>query len=77
MNTEKERNFTQSAIEEGESNLRTALAEAEKKMKQGREQITKWATDIDKRTHENPWPVVAGVGLGCLLLGIVIGKSKN
>ena len=77
MDQENVKDYTQSAIQEGESRLRGALAEAERKLKQGQEQMTKWAADIDKQAHENPWPLVAGVGVGCLLLGLVIGKSKN
>jgi len=66
-----------SNIEDGEFKLNKALCEAEKKLKQGFEQATKMANDIDKKTHENPWPVVAAVGVSCLLLGLLIGKSKN
>ncbi|MBF0570339.1 MAG: hypothetical protein HQL12_00560 [Candidatus Omnitrophica bacterium] len=66
-----------SSIEEGEARLKNALFEAEKKLKQGCEQAAKLASDIDKKTHENPWPVVAGVGIGCLLLGLLIGKSRD
>lgn len=66
-----------SNIEEGEFKLKNALCEAEKRLKQGYEQATKMASDIDKKTHENPWPVVAGVGVGCLLLGLLIGKSRH
>jgi ElaB/YqjD/DUF883 family membrane-anchored ribosome-binding protein len=75
MITEQEK-FT-STIDEGESKLRNTLYEAEKRLKEGREQVTKMAADIDKRAHENPWPVVAGVGVSCLLLGLLIGKSKD
>jgi len=66
-----------SSIEEGEFKLKNALCEAEKRLKQGYEQATKLASDIDKKTHENPWPVVVGMGVSCLLLGLLIGKSKN
>jgi len=66
-----------STIEEGEFKLKNALCEAEKRLKQGYEQVTKLASDIDKKTHDNPWPVVVGVGGICLLLGLLIGKSKN
>jgi len=75
MITEQEK--IPSTIDEGESKLRNTLYEAEKRLKEGREQITKMAADIDKKAHENPWPVVAGVGVSCLLLGLLIGKSKD
>lgn len=61
----------------GENSLKEALCEAEKKIKEGNEQVTKWATGVDKQAHENPWPLVTGVGVGCLLLGIILGKSKG
>lgn len=67
----------QSTLDQGESRLKVALSEAESKIKKGREQMTKWASDVDKQAHENPWPLVAGVGVGFLLLGLVIGKSKQ
>lgn len=70
-------NGIQSTLERGEDRLKSAYSEAENKIKQGREQVTKWATDVDKQAHENPWPLVAGAGVACLLLGIILGKSKN
>ena len=70
-------NDIQSTFERGENGLKDALAEAEKKMKQGHEEITKWATDVDKQAHVNPWPLVTGVGIGCLLVGLILGKSKS
>ncbi|MBF0511433.1 MAG: hypothetical protein HQL13_03795 [Candidatus Omnitrophica bacterium] len=66
-----------SSIEDGEFKLRNALEEAEKRLKQGYEQATKLASDIDKKTKENPWPVVVGVGISCLLLGLLIGKTRD
>jgi len=70
-------NDLQSNFEQGEHRIKDALCEAEKKMKQGHEEITKWATDVDKQAHENPWPLVTGIGIGCLLLGVILGKSKG
>ena len=77
IDQEKVKNYTQATLEQGEDRLKNALSEAEKKVRQGQEQVTKWAEDINKRTHDNPWPIVAGVGMGCLLLGLILGKSKN
>ena len=74
---EKIKSYGKEVIKEGEDQLRNALCEAQKHLKQGQEQVIKWTGDINKQTHENPWPVVAGVGVGCLLLGLLIGKSKN
>ncbi|MBF0571555.1 MAG: hypothetical protein HQL12_06745 [Candidatus Omnitrophica bacterium] len=65
------------SIEDGEFKLKNAIYDAEKRIQQGYEQVTKMASDIDKKAHDNPWPIVAGVGISCLLLGLLIGKSKN
>lgn len=69
-------NNTKNAIEEGEDRLTEAIHETEDRLKEGREQMTKMAKDLDKQAHENPWMVVAGVGVGCLLLGLILGKSR-
>ncbi len=74
---DKNKNYTQSAFNQGEDRIKDALSQAEDKMKQGQEQVTRWATDMDKKTRENPWPLVAGVAVGGLLLGLILGKSKN
>ena len=74
---EKTKDYTKDGIEEGESRLKSALFEAEKRLKQGHDQAVKLASDINKQTHENPWPVVAGVGIGCLLLGMLISRSRD
>ena len=70
-------NDIKSTFARGENSLKDALCEAEKRMKEGNEQVTKWASGVDKQAHENPWPLVTGVGVGCLLLGIILGKSKG
>lgn len=74
---DKAKEYSQSAMEQGESNLKQALGEAEKKLKEGHDQATKWASTIDKQVHDNPWPLVAGVSVACFLLGLIIGKSKE
>ena len=74
---DKIKSYTHSVIDQGEDHLKGMLHEAEGRLKQGHERVTKWASDVDKQAHENPWPVVTGVGVGCLLLGIILGKSKG
>ena len=74
---DKIKDYGREIIEEGESKLRHAIDQAEKRLKQGRERAVKWAGEVDKQAHENPWPVVATVGFGCLLLGVLLGKSKD
>jgi ElaB/YqjD/DUF883 family membrane-anchored ribosome-binding protein len=70
-------NNEQATIDQGADKLRGAFNEAEKKIKQGQEQIARLASDIDKQARENPWPLVAGVSVVCFLVGIIIGKSRE
>jgi ElaB/YqjD/DUF883 family membrane-anchored ribosome-binding protein len=74
---EKAGNCAHLTLEQGESQIKDALSEAEKRIRQGQEKVNQWASDVDKQVHENPWPIVAGVGIGALLLGLVIGRSRN
>ena len=74
---EKIKNYGKHAIEEGESKLRNAIDDVERRIRQGHEQATKLAAEVNKQAHENPWPIVAGVGVGCLLLGMLVGRSKD
>ena len=76
-NTTKMKDYAQSAIEQGEGQLKSALRDAEEKLRVGREQVAKAMAQIDKHAHDNPWPIIAGTAVGCLLLGIVIGKSRD
>jgi ElaB/YqjD/DUF883 family membrane-anchored ribosome-binding protein len=46
-------------------------------LKQGEEQLRKVINTVDKQLHENPWPVVGGVALSCLLLGFLMGQRKG
>ncbi|MBL8014230.1 MAG: hypothetical protein JNN05_10315 [Candidatus Omnitrophica bacterium] len=71
------RNYAKSAIDEGEHRIMDAINNTEKRLKDGHEQVNKMARDLDKRAHENPWPVIATVGFGCLLVGLILGKSKD
>ncbi len=64
-------------IEQGEERLKNAMGDIEKKLKQGREQVQQLINQADKQLHDNPWPIVAGVAVGCLFLGFLAGKTKN
>ena len=74
---EKIKNYGKHAIEEGEYKLRNAIDEVERRLKQGHEHATKFASDVNKQAHDNPWPIVVGVGVGCLLLGMLLSKSRD
>jgi len=66
-------------ISDGEEKLKHAASEAQKRFRQGQEQVQQLISQADKQLHENPWPIVAGVALGCLFLGFFAGnvRSKN
>jgi ElaB/YqjD/DUF883 family membrane-anchored ribosome-binding protein len=62
---------------EGEKRFRETAQTIEKGIKQGQEQVRKAFEQVDKRLHENPWPVVAGIAFSCLLVGFIMGTSKR
>lgn len=66
-----------SAIHQGEDKIRNAVAEAEKRLKQGQKQAKEIISSVDKQLKEKPWPIVAGIAAGCLLLGFILGSSKR
>ena len=72
----KTKDYAQNAIDQGEDKVRSALYEAERRLREGKKQVTQWATDVDKQAHDNPWPIIAGVGIGCLLLGVILGRRN-
>jgi ElaB/YqjD/DUF883 family membrane-anchored ribosome-binding protein len=67
------------AMDEGEEKLKKAACDAQNRLKQGQEQVQQLISQADKQLHENPWPIVAGVAVGCLFLGFFAGnvRSKN
>jgi len=63
---------------QNEISLKAIAAEAQRKLKLAQEQVTQLATTVDKQVKENPWPAIAGVAVGCLFLGFIMGsKNKN
>ena len=71
---EKAEEFTN----QNEVSLKAIAAEAQRKLKLAQEQVTQLATTVDKQVKENPWPAIAGVAVGCLFLGFIMGsKNKN
>ncbi len=66
-----------SVMEQGEKKVRTMVSDVEKKIKAGEKQIKQMASTVNKQLHENPWPVVTSVALGCLLAGFLAGTSKR
>ena len=64
-------------IDQGEEKLKNVAGDAQKKLKQAQEQVQQLIKQADKQLHENPWPIVAGVAVGCLFLGFFAGNVRN
>ena len=65
------------SINEGEEKLKKAACDAQHRLKQGQEQMQQLISQADKQLHENPWPIVAGVAVGCLFLGFFAGNVRS
>jgi ElaB/YqjD/DUF883 family membrane-anchored ribosome-binding protein len=50
---------------------------AEDAFEEGGEKLKEAASDIDERVRENPWAYIGGFAIGALLLGFILGGSKN
>lgn len=72
----KERDLSQT-IEEGEEKLKKDAYDTQKRLKQAQEQLQQLVSQTDKQLHENPWPIVAGVAVGCLFLGFFAGNVRS
>src|SRR3990167_8511334 len=51
--------------------------QAERQWDEGAEQIQDTVSDLDEKIRDNPWTYVAGVAIGALILGFLIGSSKE
>ena len=49
----------------------------EEALDEGGEKLKDIASDVDAQVHENPWPYIGGVALGALLLGFIMGSSRD
>lgn len=74
-----------SALAEGESTLVKSLADAKRHAAEaakhakevGVEKSREIAEVVDKNVHSNPWPYIGGTAVIGLLLGFVLGSSRN
>jgi ElaB/YqjD/DUF883 family membrane-anchored ribosome-binding protein len=66
-----------SAIRQGEERSKDAIAELERKLRQGQDQIKQVASTVDKQLHSNPWPIVSAVAVGAVFLGFIMGTSSR
>ena len=65
------------SLKQGEERVKGVITDVEQKLKQGQEQLKSVASQVDQQLHENPWPVVAGVAISCILLGFIMGVGKR
>ena len=54
--------------------VRAAAGEA---IEYSNERIKQVASDVDERVKENPWAYIGGAAVGALLLGYILGASRN
>lgn len=62
---------------ENNDRIKSVLSDVENKIKLGQEKLKTVAADVDSQLHDNPWPIVAGVAVGCVLLGYILGANKK
>lgn len=60
-----------------EEKLREVSSEVQHKVKQTQEQLRHLASKVDHTVHSRPWPVIAGVAVGCLFLGFMCGVRRR
>ena len=72
-------------IMEDDKNIMKVLCETKKRALEatlhakevGMEKAQEFASDVDKKVHQNPWPFIAGsAGVG-LLLGYILGRGSK
>jgi ElaB/YqjD/DUF883 family membrane-anchored ribosome-binding protein len=75
--TDKASEFARSAGQQVQEKSKDIVGDAQKKIKEGQEQVGKVIETLDKQLRENPWPIVAGVAIGAFILGSIVSKSNN
>lgn len=68
--------FVESAGQQMEQKGKDVASDAQKMLKEGREEIDTAIATVDKQVHEKPWSIIAGVAIGSFILGCLMGKSK-
>lgn len=62
---------------EAQDRIKNVMSDMEDKIKLGQEKFKTVAAGVDKQLRDNPWPIVAGVAVGCILLGFIMGANRR
>ncbi len=46
-------------------------------LSEGSERAKEIASEFDEKVHENPWTYIGGAAVGALLLGFILGNSRQ
>ena len=71
--TQTSESFREKAQQATEA-MRQNLAELQRK---ATENARRAAQATDDYVHENPWPGIGCVALGCFILGVLVGRSRD
>ncbi|MBI4715709.1 MAG: DUF883 family protein [Nitrospirae bacterium] len=63
-----------STLESMEEKIQHGSTEA---YRQGKEKVVTAAKEVDESVHKRPWPYIAGAAVVTLLLGYILGRSKD
>lgn len=70
------KDFFQTTAHNGEVIAGQAKKKIIKNLYQEEKKIKSAAAHWNKKIHEEPWPVVSGVAIGALVLGLFLGHRK-
>ena len=71
------RRVIEQQAEKQKQNIHRAQRLAGDWVDEGDEKVRAAVTDLDDKVHDNPWTYIAGVGVGALLLGFLLGSSSR
>ena len=71
------RQAVQEAAQEQGERLNRFRRSAGEAIEMGGERLKQAATDMDEKVKENPWAYIGGAAVGALLLGYILGASRN
>jgi ElaB/YqjD/DUF883 family membrane-anchored ribosome-binding protein len=71
------RDVVQDAAERNRETFRRVKKQAERVWEDNSEKVREFAEDVDEQVHKNPWPYIGGAALAALLLGFILGNSRQ